>query len=401
MRQFKTSLLTALAVSVVLGGLTGCGHKGNREKWVDNANNRWQDLRSAHMMPIARQALESGDLDRADAVLIEAASIDPDNPRLFVMAGRVQFERGKLERAYHLFDQAIEFDPEYAEAYYYQGIVLERWSRFSQAADAYRKAYEIAPDDVSYFLAWTEAMVASGDRQQAKRLLNSKMTYFDQSAAIRVAAGHLHALDNEHDKAIDCFREASMLAPDDDALGEELALAYFASGRTKEAVGALEPLLKRAEMQNRTDLREVLARAYHRLGRYDDAKDTYLQLTRQEPAEASHWVRLGEMAWEADRPKDTLSAARRAVRVDPHDHRGYMLAGLALKAQSRWDEAVEYFDRAAELSPNAAAPLILRGISLQEAGKPAAAAAAYREALRRQPEDQRAMRLLQSLAPTP
>ncbi|MEM6755769.1 MAG: tetratricopeptide repeat protein [Planctomycetota bacterium] len=401
MRTTRPSLLPLIALGLALGGVFGCADKGNREKWVDNANDRWQDLRSAHMMPMARQALESGDLDRAEAVLLEASSIDPDNPRIFALAGRVQFERGRLERAYHLFDQAIQIDPSYAEAFYYQGVVLERWSRFEQAAEAYRQAYEIAPDDASYFMAWAEALVASGHRQQAKRLLNSKMNYFDQSAGIRVAAGHLHALDGEHDQAIDRFREAAMLTPDDDALAEELALAQFAAGRTKESVATLEPLLARPEMQNRLDLHEVRARAYHRLGRYDDARDAYLHLAKLAPTEASHWVRLGEMAWEADRPKDTLSAARRAIRVDPHDHRGYMLAGLALKEQSRWEEAVEYFDRAAELSPNAAAPLILRGISLQNAGKSAAAGDAYREALRRQPEDQRAARLLQSLVTTP
>jgi tetratricopeptide (TPR) repeat protein len=382
--------------------MTGCqGNGSNREKWVEQADNRWQDLRSAHMVPMARQALESGDLDRAEAVLLEASASDPDNPRLFVLAGRVQFERGRLERSFHLFGQAIEFDPDDADAHYYQGIVLQRWSKFDDAAEAYRRAYEIAPDEVSYLNAWAEAIVADGRRAEARRLLESKMSYFDQSASIRVAAGHLAAIDGDHARAIEHFREASLLSPEDDALAEELALAQFASGRNKEAVVTLEPLLKRPELAGRVDLHEVLARAQQRLGRTDDARKTYLKLTQLDPTQAGHWVRLGEMAWESDQPRDALTAARRAMRVDPRDHRGYMLAGLVLKEQQRWDDAVPYFDRAAELSPNAAAPLILRGIALQSAGKPAAAAEAYRQALARQPEDRRAARLLQSVVPTP
>jgi len=401
MLKIHSLAFLCLSLGITLSPLVACTDGGNREKWRNDADNRWQDLRSAHMLPMARQALESGDLDRAEATLREAASIDPDNPRLFVLAGRVQFERGRLERAFHYFNQAIEFDPEYSDAHYHKGIVLQRWSKFDESAESYQKAYEAAPDEVAYLTAWAEALVAAGQRDQAKRLLSSKMNYFDQSAAIRIAAGHLHAIDGEHDQAINCFREASLLSPEDHALAEELAMALFASGRNKEAVVALEPLLEEPEMKDRVDLRVVLARAYQRLGRNDAARKTYLELTRLEPTEASHWIRLGEMAWEADQHRDAISAARRAMRVDPQDHRGYMLAGLVLKEQEQWDQAVRYFDRAAELSPNAAAPLILRGISLQNAGKPAAAAEAYREALRRQPDDRRAAQLLQSLVPTP
>ncbi|MEO0495323.1 MAG: tetratricopeptide repeat protein [Actinomycetota bacterium] len=402
-----TSRLTIAAamLAVAVGGLSGCLRGKTHQEWVDNAENRWQDLRSAHMVPMARQALESGDLDRAEAVLIEASSIDPDNPQLFVLAGRVQFERGKLERAYHLFSKAAEFAAEseikYADAHYYQGIVLQRWSKADEAAEAYELAYEAAPDDVSYLTAWAEALVSAGKRREAKQLLASKMEYFDQSAAIRIAAGHLHAIDGEHDQAIDYFREASLLSPDDDAIAEELALALFASGRDREAAVALQTIVSLPAGRDRADLHRVLAQAYARSGRQADARATYLKLTRLEPDVAAHWIVLGNMSLEQGKVRDALSASRRAARVEPLNFQGFMLAGLALSEGQQFDDAATQFGRAAELAPADAAPLILRGIALQKAGKNHAAAASYREALKRSPNDTRATRLLQSLVATP
>ncbi|MEM6334061.1 MAG: tetratricopeptide repeat protein [Planctomycetota bacterium] len=405
MQHFTRWTIGAAALTVAMASLSGCMRGKTHQEWVDNAENRWQDLRSAHMVPMARQALESGDLDRAEGILIEASSIDPDNPQLFVLAGRVQFERGKLERAYHLFNQAAEFaeqaETNFPDAHYYQGIVLQRWSKADEAAEAYQRAYDAAPDDVSYLTAWAEALVSAGRRSEAKQLLASKMEYFDQSSAVRIAAGHLHAIDGEHDRAIEYFREASLLSPDDDTIAEELALALFASGRDREAAIALETLTSMPAGKQRADLHRVLAQAYARAGHQADARATYLKLTRLEPDVAAHWIVLGNMALEQGKVRDALSASRRATRIEPLNFQGFMLAGLALSQASQFDDAATQFGRAAELAPADAAPLILRGIALQKAGKTNAAAAAYREALRRSPNDSRATRLLQSLVATP
>ena len=62
--------------------------------------------------------------------------------------------------------------------------------------------------------------------------------------------------------------------------------------------------------------------------------------------------------------------------------------------RERLDRALSMFVRAAGLAPNNTTPLILRGISLQKSARRAAAAEAYNEALKRNPEDIRAQRLL-------
>jgi Flp pilus assembly protein TadD len=68
-----------------------------------------------------------------------------------------------------------------------------------------------------------------------------------------------------------------------------------------------------------------------------------------------------------------------------------------MQKRGRIDDALRSFDRAAEAAPAVADPLILRGIALQQAGRTTAAAEAYAEALKRQPNDARAASLLASV----
>ncbi|HCD32176.1 MAG TPA: hypothetical protein DER01_07180 [Phycisphaerales bacterium] len=56
------------------------------------------------------------------------------------------------------------------------------------------------------------------------------------------------------------------------------------------------------------------------------------------------------------------------------------------------------FNKAMSLMPQSSEPAILLGLSLQQSGKLEAAAQAYAEAIRRQPEDLRARQLLERLA---
>ena len=61
------------------------------------------------------------------------------------------------------------------------------------------------------------------------------------------------------------------------------------------------------------------------------------------------------------------------------------------------NNALQMFDRAAQAAPTSTEPLILRGLSLQKAGRHAAAIEAYQEALKRQPDDPRARQLLSAV----
>jgi tetratricopeptide (TPR) repeat protein len=379
--------------------LFGCQAKTkNHQEWVNSAEGRWNDLRSAQMLEMAQQRFETGDLDLAEKTLVEALAYDPGNARLHLLAGRIALERGQLERSYHLFDSAVTLDEKLTEAYSYRGLVLQRWQRWDQAYASYSQAYELEKDNVAYLLAMSEMLICLDRTDEAIALLEGKKEYFDQNAPLRAALGHMYGMKQEHARAVDYFREAALLDPDNSKMTEELALAQLAAGQWARAAQTLSVLLKDSSMQDRRDLQRALASAYVRAGRADEAREIYLKIARASGGDADDWIKLGELSLRENDRFGALYAANQAINIAPMRHEGYLLAGMIAQQDNKLDDALRMFDRAAELAPDSAVPLILRGISLEKAGRRTAAAEAYTQALQRKPQDTRAQRLLQGVA---
>ena len=392
-----TRMLQVVGVGVVLLAMAGC-HGNQRQEWVDQADNRWLTLRSGVMLDLASQQFEAGDLAMAEKTLGEAMQMDPANPRLHVLAGRILLEQGRLERSYHLFNVALDLNEELPEAYYYQGLVLQRWQEYQRAHDNYRRAYELEADNVSYLLAQMEMLVQIGQLPEAESVLRSRLNYFDQSAAMRAALGHVLVMQGRANEAVPFIRQASLLDPEDLQAREQLAMALLSAGEHAQAARELAHLLDEPEMADRHDLRRLLARAHVRLERFDRARAAYLELARGPAAEAGDWIKLAELAWRAEDHGAAFHAATRAIDMAPSRHEGYLIAGMSLHQRGRLDEALSMFDRAAERAPGQAMPLIMRGLALQQAERYAAAAEAYEAALALQPENERARRLLESVS---
>lgn len=393
-RFLKVIVLSTPAL--VAPAFMGCQSDATRERWVEEGNQRWRNMRSALLLEKAENEFVTGDLHLAEKTVREALNVDPKNARFLVLAGQIALERGQLEHSYHLFNKAIELNDRLAQAHFFQGIVLERWQQFNPAYERYARAYEIEPDDVAHLLAMGEMLVTLDRSDDALELLEGKLIYFDQNSALMATIGHLYVMKQQPKEAARFFRQAALLQPDNLKIQEELALAQFSAGWFDVAIQTLHGLLSRPDLKDRRDLRRALAEAYHNTGRGDDALQEYRGLARSGDI-ASDWIKLGELALHQGDLFSAAQAASQAIRLAPQAHEGYLLAGLIQHRRQKLDDALRMFDCAAERNTQSAEPLILRGIALEKAGQLTAAAQAYRDALVRQPDDARAKRLLRTV----
>jgi tetratricopeptide (TPR) repeat protein len=397
--QRLLALLLGAAVVLLVPACTTPGP--NHVEAVNTANKHWRDMRSGLILQMAQRQFDTGDLDQSEKNVGEALAVDPDNGRLYLLAGRITLERGQLERASCFFAKASSLDAKLHEARYYLGVVQQRWQQYDKALAAYQEAGKLAPDHVGYLLAEAEMLVTLDRRDEALKLLLDHMTYFDQNAGIRMAIGQLYAMQKQWGPAIDYLRQACLLKPDDLALQEELALTELAGGKAEPAVADLQRLLNQPGYAQRRDLQQALARGFVLAGRTADAKAIYVQLTRSEPSDVAAWQRLAELAWTMEDLNGAALAASRVAALTPKSHEGPLLLGLVCQKRGQIDEALRQFDRAAELAPAQTAPLILRGMVLEQAGRRAEAAQAYAQALKRQPDDAQARQLLARLTAEP
>ncbi|MEM1097687.1 MAG: tetratricopeptide repeat protein [Planctomycetota bacterium] len=415
-RRFTTAALLTVAV-IGAGTLTGCAGKSQHEKNKAAAESRWQDLRSHVMLETAENQFRAGQIKQADKTVQDAARVDPDNPKLFTLAGRIAIEKGELEYAFKLFarsillqtpptdaeltdEQRAKFAVKDPEPYYYQGVVLQRWQKHDDALERYEAAHRLEPDNPARLLAVAETMVTLGQYDDAIAALEDRLDYFDSNAAIRVTLGHIYGLQGQPERAVEYYRHATVLSPDDPIVREELARMLIEAGDPEAAADALAELLEQQDQQNRTDLMRRLASAQLDAGRVADARQTYIEITNLERDRTTDWIKLGELSWRLEDLGGALIAANKVMDLSPNRHEGYLMAGMVWQKRGRLADALRLYDHAARLVPNDTTPLLMRGLALQKADKPAAAIRAYEQALERDPEDQRALRLLTALQPS-
>lgn len=397
-RSSRTILvLLPLLLILIIGWLPACQSHQTHDDHKNAATQRWQQMRSSMVLEEAVSRFETGDLESAESSLLAAINLDPDNPRLYIMLGRIAMERTQLERANNYFRLAIEMNPDLPDAHYFRGVVLQRWENYEDAFAAYSRAFELLPDRPTYLVAAAEMLVYLGRDAQALEMLLDRAVYFEGNAPIRVAIGQIYMLQGKPAQASEYFESAMVLRPEDLRISEELALAQLAAGKFSLAIIGLERLLMLPGYEDRVDLRYALAGAISATGRERDARQIYLTLARQSPREAEHWIRVARSSWRLDDLSGTLDAAQRVIELAPRRHEGHLMAGMVWQRGGEWDRAIMAFELAAQTAPDQAAPLILRGMVFERTGRRAAAIGSYREALRREPNDTRALALLQRL----
>jgi len=402
MARTTQTIWQCMVAAIVLLAFTGCeAMKATHNENRNAAEQRWLGVRSGLMLQMAQQQFDTGDLDQAESSVMQALAIDKENPHLYVLLGRIELERGRLERSHNWLLIATKFGPKVPTAHYYSGVVLQRWQQFDKALAAYRTAMNLETDNASYVLAYAEMMVQTDQADLAMMLLEEKIQTFDQNAGMRVAVAQIHMLQDNPDKAVEFYRKAAVLRPEDLRIQEELARAQIAAGQPLHALRVLERLTRDPEMRERRDLQRLLGEIYLKTDRPHEARDLFMTLTRQDKNDAQAWLLLGEASWALNDELGALTAVRHAIKNDPTLSKAYLLAGLIFQKRGEVGHATEMFELAAAHAPQDATPRILQGIMHQRNGNVDAAAQAYADALRREPNDPRAQRLLAGVVQSP
>jgi tetratricopeptide (TPR) repeat protein len=180
---------------------------------------------------------------------------------------------------------------------------------------------------------------------------NAKLLY-DQGQSIWLKSS---AADSDLKKAADFFSRAVK----EDSNYSQAALGLC---RVKQAQGEVGEALKSCQRATEIDPDYVEARTmtgvlFMESGDYPEAVRQVQRAATQDPGSSYAASLLAEALFLADRPKEAEDAANKAVTLDPTSAQAYLMRGEARRAQMRFDEAIEDYNRtlhADEFGSNAA-----------------------------------------------
>jgi tetratricopeptide (TPR) repeat protein len=328
----------------------------------------------------ARDAVEQGDYERAEALLTEAEDraleaarrVRAEADRQFLDAAATRAERGELSltqldyagAASH-FRSAAELVP--ATSPLVRADYLNRCGGAAQDAGHYTTA-QIALEEA---LSIRERRLQHDHFSVGQSLNNLALLYEIQ--------GRYHEAEPLYNRAIQIIETA--LGPNHPTLGttfNNLALLNHARGRYDDAEPLYQRALKIRETALGPDHPDVgtslnnLAELYRNQGRYDDAEPLYQRAIRvtesalglNHPLVATSVNNLAELYREQGRHDDAESLQERALAIreialgPSHPDVGASLNNLALlyQAQGRYEEAVALYERMLEILKRALPP---------------------------------------------
>ncbi|MFO0828121.1 MAG: tetratricopeptide repeat protein [Phycisphaerales bacterium] len=359
MRNIPLTILVLIALALTAcGGPTKAGLEARKA-----ARDRIGKTSSLIVYDQARQSFESGQFDRALVQINEAIIRTPEEPKYWVLRGRILLEQGHLEESLKDFQKAIAIKPECAEAYYFQGIVHERWSRDEDAIAAYRKASELDQSKVSYLLACAEMLIATKQFDEAEAMLEPRLEYFENNAPMHELLAKLAMLKNDPKTAVAHYNRALLIDPSLPMVMDNLVRAQFAAGQWQDCLVNVRRAQREGEGGRTPERMHIEGRCLAMIGRTADARNVFAELTRETPEDAQAWIDLAGVSWQLGEIPRVRTAAASVLRVAPERYEGYVFEGLIAEQEGDAAAAANWFRKAAELGgANADANLLLSSL---------------------------------------
>jgi tetratricopeptide (TPR) repeat protein len=384
-------VLPVVCLALMLGTLAGCE---NQKTIKQKGKAEWSRARANVLYGLAKDQYATGNFDPARKTVDEALRIDPEHEPLRVLSAKLAIENGSLEFADKELAIARKLNSKDPEADYLSGVVQQRWQKPEQALDYYTSASTKDPNELAYVLARSEMLVSAGRQDEALRLLQEKVVFFENSAVIRDAVGQLLMQKHKYTEASDMLRQASILGTGDPTITEHLAIALYFAGKYSEAIEPLQKLLKQDAYAKRADLLLVLGRSQLELGKAREARATLEKAAQLDESNAAVYLSLARTAMQLNDYRRAETSLKRAQALEPENSEVRLMVGYLRLKQNRLDEALASFQRASTLDSRDTVSLCMIGYTLKQLGRNDEAAKYYAKALKIKPGDDMAKRLM-------
>jgi Flp pilus assembly protein TadD len=399
-RRNAIVLLTTAGLAGAWLTLSGCSTTGKHtSRDASQAKQTLAVIKSATEWDMARQAFLAGDLEKALKGVDRSIALNENVPKSHVLRGRVLMEKGDIEGAIDSFNTAETLDPSNYDAQYFLGVAFERLAQPERAQERYVRAADLDPSNPQYVIAAAEMMLDLGRASEAMSFLEGRQSAFEHNGGVRHLLGQIAMIEGDSARAERLFTEARLLTPDDTMINEDLVRALIANAEFGEAESLLARMLKDPANADRRDLEKLRARCLIETDRLVEAREVYIRLTRGQEGvnDAEAWLELGNISYMLKDDVRARQGAMRAIALAPSRGEGYVLRALVERRAGDLKGAAATLELGAQRAPEDSSVRTLQAVVKAELDNPEAARLAIAEALRLDPDNTAAKRLLSAV----
>lgn len=159
--------------------------------------------------------------------------------------------------------------------------------------------------------------------------------------------GKTYCNNEEYDKAIEIFKKAVEINPNDDESCRWLGNSYLKNNQIEEAI---KYHLKATELNpNKCDNWSMLGNSYRINGQIEEAIKYYLKATELNPDDSRNWFYLGYSYLNNGQFQEAIETLLKAVELNP-DEDIWRLLGMSYRLNEQYEEAMNSFIEATKLN---------------------------------------------------
>jgi len=270
-------------------------------------------------------------------------------------------ETGQLAGARDVFVKAAELEPNLFEAHFNAGLCFEEAKELQKAEGYYRKAWSLRPDRLEIGNNLGNVLRFQNKTEEALTLYQSLLEKNPQYGEALANIGSLYLEQQKMALAKQALDAALPLLPDNAHLYNSLGILHKKSSEVELSVAAFERAI--ALNPQLVEAYYNLAAQYLELDRLVDAEQRLLTALQVSPNYTKALTLLAVIYSRVGQNGKAIAMLQDSLQRKPH-FTTYNGLGNIYREQSELQKALEAYDKALELKPDASEPLSNRLLTL-------------------------------------
>lgn len=382
MKMLKQALIVILITALAV--CAGCeSHAQNKKA----AKDRWDKTSAQIKVTLAQQQYNEGEYDKALKTIEESIEADADNYKARVLYGKILLVNGHRNEAIVQLSIALLADENLDDGWYWLGVTAQESRDYEKARECYGKALMLRPTNVEYILASAEVEVACENYSLARKLLSDGMLSASGNVSLKAAAADLMMRMGRNREAVSLYREAMLMAGDDESIAESLGYCYMFSGEWEKAAEIFDSLVKGSGKEDEQKLYlQVLALCSMNCSQYGRAANCYSELSIERRDDAEIWLKMGQASLGAGALNRAFMCGQKAISLRPGYKDAIALLGSVEYTRGNYKGALMNFEKLASDRENMGFSWLMRGRCYERLGLKREAESAYKKAVEINPQ---------------
>lgn len=297
------------------------------------------------LVRLAEAYTESGHAEEGVALLTSVQERFPHSVLALKALGRYALTQGEFEKARTFYEEALALDPQDVETIARLADCYAAMKQWDQALAVVDRAAATFPKDVGVRLMRAEVHLWAGDGAGAKQQFSEILAEQPDDPGALAGLARALAWSGDFKQALPYLVRTYQQG--NRAVGRDLATAYLALGKGREAAALYDTLFP--DLAASPDDLAAAALAYMSAGKSDRAVKLAQQVLESDPANRAARMLLVDVAIKQRRFAEAVTQLKRLAQMNPRDAALHEKLGDVLSWQGNLAEAQQAYETALSL----------------------------------------------------